>query len=60
MSPTQNQVRCSWESKKKENLSVKMREDCVSITGFQTWVLALALVSARPQSMTDRQLEFPA
>lgn len=60
MSPTQNQVRCSWESKKKENLSVKMREDCVSITGFQTWVLALALVSARPRSMTDRQLEFPA
>lgn len=60
MTPTQNQVRCSWGSKKKEKLSVKMREDCVGIIGFQTWMLALALVSARPWSITDRQLEFPA
>lgn len=47
-------------SKKKEKLSVKMREDCVGIIGFQTWMLALALVSARPWSIADRQLEFPA
>lgn len=47
-------------SKKKEKLSVKMREDCVGIIGFQTWMLALVLVSARPWSITDRQLEFPA
>lgn len=60
MTPTQNQVRCSWGSKKKEKLSVKMREDCVGIIGFQTWMLALVLVSARPWSITDRQLEFLA